>query len=704
MLVRCLLAYLLLASTTFNAAAEVSIVPLPTKVEPGDGVNLILPSMITVESPPISGWSDHLEIFGEHLERMTAGKHQLQTSDANNPVLLISHTPNLSPEAYTLSITQDQIQIEASSIKGFAHSTATLLQLIGGSRSDSIPPMRIEDAPKLSYRNFMIDMGRNPHSLALLKEAIDLLWFYKIDSVQLHLTDDQRIAFPSTAFPKLWDGKITLPEFKELERYAVQRGVTIIPELEVPGHSELLRRNYPEVFGKTGTDLTKSPKAIEGIKTLLDEMIAVFSSSPYIHIGGDEAFGVPENLQRDLINELHAYLKTRGKETLVWEGPAPGSGDNRVHPEVIHINWRTINYPADQMVKNGHRVINASWDPLYLVDHYPRTNFTMTSPQHIYETMSLTKFKHVNPQIQTYANPIELDSTDKLIGFCMPWWEGREENFVQQTFPRLIPFAEVAWNPDTKRDYQNFQQRTSQTELARIAAFYPVSIETTRMLVPDDGIFDRSTQVTLQLPNVSGASSQSGVEIRYTTDGSEPTKDSTVYQQPFTLIDNATVRATAFIGDSSIGHGSRQNLTMVDSQANLALHKPVTSSTTSGSPFSVERITDGGTNNLGFYLGYPADPEPILLTIDLEDVQTVERVKVFAYSIAGSFEKYSIETSVNGVDFEEVASRMEKPADPTSPVEHRFTARQVRYVRIRTHGNQGYVFDSFSKIVEVQVF
>ncbi|MFG0267266.1 MAG: discoidin domain-containing protein, partial [Rhodopirellula sp. JB055] len=95
---------------------------------------------------------------------------------------------------------------------------------------------------------------------------------------------------------------------------------------------------------------------------------------------------------------------------------------------------------------------------------------------------------------------------------------------------------------------------------------------------------------------------------------------------------------------------------------------------------------------------------PILLTIDLGSVQTVEKVKVHAYSIAGSFEKYSVETSSNGADFEEVATRMEKPEVPTNPAEHRFAPREARYVRIRTHGNKGYVFNSFSKIIEVQVF
>ncbi|KLU05509.1 Beta-hexosaminidase [Rhodopirellula islandica] len=701
MILRCLFAFLLLASSV--SAADPSLVPLPLKMESQPGPPLVLPKILTAKMPEDAGWAKHLTIFGERLNWMTAGDHQLQFAGGEHALLTFTHSADLSEEAYSIAVTSNQIQVTASTVKGLAHATATLLQLVGSDNLKSIPQLRIEDSPQLSYRNLMIDMGRNPHSVELLKETIDLLWFYKVDSVQLHLTDDQRIAFPSTAFPKLWDGVISLEEFQDLERYAVERGVTIIPELEVPGHSELLRRAYPDVFGKTGTDLTQSETALEGIKTLLDEMMAVFSSSPYIHIGGDEAFGVPENLQRDLINELHAYLKSKGKETLVWEGPRPGTGDNRVHPEVIHLNWRTINYPADEMIRDGHRVINAAWDPLYLVDHYPRTNFTMTSPQHIYETMSLTTFKHVNPEIRTYADPVEVAPTDKLIGFCMPWWEGREENFSPQTIPRLIPFAEVAWNPSLERNHDDFESRSSLTEKARTAAFYPVSIDAKNLLVPADGVFEQSTMVSLGMAEMESGSPLD-FEIHYTTDGTEPSLDSAVYESPLELTKSATVRATAFSGRERVGHGSRRNLIKVNGQPNLALHQPVTSSATSGPPFSVERITDGGTDNLGFYLGYPADPEPIQLTIDLGGVQTVKQINVFAYSIAGSFEKYSVATSTDGVDFEEVATRLEKPEDPTTPAEHRFSPRKVRYVQIRSHGNKGYVFNSFSKIIEVQVF
>ena len=136
---------------------------------------------------------------------------------------------------------------------------------------------------------------------------------------------------------------------------------------------------------------------------------------------------------------------------------------------------------------------------------------------------------------------------------------------------------------------------------------------------------------------------------------------------------------------------------------NLALGKRVTSSVSSSSPFSIQRITDGGIGNLDFYLGYPAIPEPILVTIDLEKIQPVSNVNVVAYTVSGSYEKYAVEVSADGETFTEVASRMEKPDTPTSVVEHKFETQQVRYVRIRSHGNHGYVFDSFSKLIEVQV-
>lgn len=699
MFIRLLFTVFLLTPAT--SANDLAIVPRPTECTVQDGESMTLPALLEVSVPDDAAWREHIEIAGVHLERMTNGQHRLALSNEAESALLIKQDPSLGVEAYTIEISSKQITLAASSLKGLAHGTSTILQIIGGSETGTIPPTSINDHPRLSYRSLMIDMGRNPHSLQLLKETIDLLWFYKVDSVHLHLTDDQRIAFPSTAFPKLWDGIITAEEFKELEAYAVARGVTLIPELEVPGHSTLLLRHYPEVFGKSGTELASSETALEGIKLLLDEMTEIFSSTPYVHIGGDEAYGVSEELQRDLINKLHAHLKSKGQQTLVWEGPRAGTGDNKVNPEVIHLNWRTINYPADQMLSDGYRVVNAAWDPLYIVDHYPRTNFTMASPQHIFETLSPTRFKHFNPGMPTFAKPIEVEPSDQLIGFCMPWWEGREENYFPQIVPRLIPFAEVAWNPADLRDFPVFSARAKVTEEARQAAFYPVTIEATDLAIPGDGVFHRSTTISLKTKRPGAFST--APDLRFTVDGSEPNATSTLYEQPITVSESTQFRAAAFLGDKQVGHGSRRNFKAVEPEANLALGKTVTSSVSSGTPFSVQRLTDGGTDNLDFYLGYPAQPEPIAVTIDLESVQSVSRITVHAYTISGSFEKYSVEVSVDGNRFVEVASRLDKPEQPTSSVEHRFDSRDVRFVRILSYGNLGYVFDSFSKLVEIQV-
>jgi len=608
------------------ASAELSLVPKPHLVKSLEGQPWQPGAAMRVRVPePIPKAREHLQGFAGALEMLAnTDMRFVDQTDAADLVVVVERA--LAADAYILRIRADGVQIEASSLKGITHATATLLQLIGQYSDTAIPALEIRDEPVCSYRNFMVDLGRNPHSLESLKETLDLLWFYKVDSMQLHLTDDQRFAFPSKAYPKLITerGKITWEQFAELERYAQVRGVAIIPELEVPGHSGIVRRTYPEVFGKSATDLATLETARQGIKTLLDEMIELFPSSPYVHIGGDEADGVPVELQRALINDLHAHLKAKGKQTVVWEGPPLGEGDNKVNTEVIHLNWRTINFPADKMLAAGYRVVNASWAPLYIVDHYPRTNLTVASPQYVFETLRLTKFQHFNPGMPTFARPVVTERSDQLIGFCMPWWEGRDENYARMCFSRVIPMAEVAWNHDQERDYQDFASRSTATEAVRQRAFYPVDIVCDGLAVPEDGVFHDQTQVSLDKGDRSG-------EIRYTLHGGKPRANSTLYQEPLSIDRSTIVRAALFENGRQISHDSRRMLTCVTPVMNLALGKPVTSNRTSGSPFSIGRLTDGGTGVLDYYLGYPSEPEPVEVTVDLGESKMVNRITIFAY-------------------------------------------------------------------------
>lgn len=697
------------------------VVPKPKKSLVDHGAKgFQLPQVMTVSATNAPQFLPHLNAFASAIKLMQRPVGELKLLSASElgatrPALAVTKVDSLPPAHYRIEVDASGICLEAADLKGLSHATATLLQLLGqASRRDNgtlqgngtLPAMKIDDGPDSSYRSLMIDLGRNPHHFDSLLETIDLLWFYKVDSLHLHLTDDQHFAFPSRAFPKLQSSNalISRSQFEQLESYASARGVTLIPELEVPGHCGILCRAYPEVFGKNSTEVASLESSRVAIKVLLDEMIELFPASSFVHIGGDEAFGVPEELQRELINELHHHLKSRGKKTLVWEGPALGRGDNKVNAEVIHINWRTINFPADQMLDAGYEVVNAAWDPLYIVDHYPRNNFTMASPQHIYETLDRFRFKHFNPNIKTFAQPINVQPTDRVIGFCMPWWEGREQNYFPMVTPRLIPLAEVAWN-EGPRNVADFRKRVSVSELIRQQMFYPVEIEAGSLAVAEDGVFHDQVEITLRATQESDA-----VEIYFTVDGSMPTADSERYTQPILLDRSTSVRAALFDAGSwtQIGHGSRRKFVCVNTDdvdaANVAFMKPVTTSATSGAPFSIQRITDGGTGNLDYYLGYPAEPKPISITIDLEKVHEVNRIVVHACSVGSSWESYVVSVSADGKAFTRVADRSEKPEQPAAFSEHRFFPVSARFVRIDTAGCKDNVFDSFSRIAEVEIF
>lgn len=681
-----------------------SLLPAVSKVTLSEGATFKIDNKLTYfHSDDIPFAADHMQVFSAAITSLNGSK-VTRIGLASSAVLDLSIRldESLAAEEYRITINAG-ILIQASSLKGLAHATATLLQL-WGDVGEEIPNMVISDAPAVSYRNFMVDLGRNPHSLTVLKETIDLLWFYKLDSLQLHLTDDQYFAFPSTAFPKLASKNqaISLDEFKELERYAVVRGISIIPELEAPGHSSILRREYPETFGTTPTEVATLPSSRAALKTILDEMVDVFASSPYVHVGGDEAYGVPVEFQRDLVNELNAHLKTRGKTAVVWEGPALGEGDNKIDEDVIHINWRTIDFPAPEMLKAGYPVVNAAWDPLYLVDHYPRNNFTMASPGHIYQQLDRFLFRHFNPGMPTFAKPISVQPTDQVIGYCMPWWEGREENYLHLVAPRLIAMAAVAWSEPSHRDVDEFEKRSEQTEAARTRAFYPVTIAASNLAVESAGVFHEQTFISL-LP--SDTLAKQAFELRYTIDGSEPNASSIVFEEPISIQQNTLVRAAAFFDGKQLRHGSRRKFVHVSPVKNLALGKAVAVSVAAGPLFCPQRLTDGGIGNLDYFLGYPASEQhPIEITIDLGGSQSIQRVVVNAYTYQSSYESYEILVSANGKDWLQVAERFEKPEQAGAVSEHEMSPVSVRYIRLNTRGHKGQVFDSFSRITEIQVY
>ncbi|MBC8404869.1 MAG: family 20 glycosylhydrolase [Planctomycetes bacterium] len=215
----------------------------------------------------------------------------------------------------------------------------------------------------------MIDVARNPHSIAVLEDVIRLAHLYKLRFLHLHLSDDQLFTFPFKGITDVLENNVsyTRAELEGLVAYAALRGITIIPEIDLPGHSSRLRESAYLPGAKNDRDVA-SAEHFDRIGVLLDVVMDVFNSSPYFHIGGDES-GAGGSLL-SFLGRVQNRVRARGKRLIVWEGfhgaptdVLPVTGPDRV----IVAAWESsYNAPWD-LLKAGYPIINASWKPLYVV-------------------------------------------------------------------------------------------------------------------------------------------------------------------------------------------------------------------------------------------------------------------------------------------------------------------------------------------------
>ena len=601
------------------SAAQVGLVPRPSQAVVGPG--RVVVGGVEAASP---SFEEQAAALAAALERCGVG---LAGEGAPRVTLRLVDGGGAA-EGYRLVADADGVRVTAATAVGAARACATVLQLVevaGGQAS--VPRVEVVDEPAMPFRCFMVDMGRNPHSPEVLRQVVDACWFYKVRYLQLHLTDDQLFSWPSRAYPKLHDARSgwTWNAFVGLEGYARARGVAIVPEIDVPAHSTILRQRYPEVFGVTPEDLATLREATAGMCTLLDELMQVFASSPYVHIGGDEAYGVAEDDQRDFVNRLARFVKRRGRRAIAWEGPRLGEGEHKVDTDVLHVNWRTVDFPAQQMLEAGYQVVNAAWDPMYIVDHYPRTMFTAVPVATCY-AWDPQVFKHVNHGMPTFATPHRATTADGIVGFLMPWWEGRQENLVKLCVPRLAAVAARAWSGAAAPSYAEFaaDQRRLLQRYAQLA----------------------------------------GADLGET---------------PFAAADSQ--------------------------RGNLAFRGAVTVSAGASQPvFGPDRLTNGIPDRFDHFLGYPTQPEPLRITVELREPAVVARVVVHERAVGESHEVYDLLVSVDGATWARVGGAAKGTRGDRSFVEHRFEPRQVRYLRVATQGCHGLTFPSFSRLSEIQAF
>ena len=407
---------------------------------------------------------------------------------------------SLAVEGYEIAVSENKATVRAADILGAQNATATLVQLMQKQGiCISLPLGSLSDAPECSWRGVLIDLARNWHDISMLYEYVDMCRFYKVKYLHLHFTDDQSFTLPSRAFPKLsTPGRsYTEQQIRDLLAYAKSRGIEIVPEVDVPGHTASFAV-YSDVFGTDGV-ICQSEKSMKGIETLFGEVCELFSDSEYVHLGGDEAYAIPNWTkcekcmavyrdmgydvdsmeQRELEELMYAtFLKkvcnmiiSNGKTPVLWEGFAK-EVNHLIPKEAVVMSWENLYQTTPDLLEAGFRLVNCSWVPMYVLapDKY-------WSPREIYE-WSVNYWKPCHPKSPYFGKDIRVEPTNQIEGGELLAWGDHiiwsfpddiekgvreEQRLVEE---RVGCLSENTWNRTKKcNDHDFFSAYTKAMEL-----------------------------------------------------------------------------------------------------------------------------------------------------------------------------------------------------------------------------------------------
>lgn len=502
-------------------------------------------------------------------------------------------------EAYRLRVTPAGVTVSASTDTGLYYGATTLWQLIAASTNGRIGAVTIDDAPAFTWRGVMLDSARHFQPPAYVKQLIDRLAMEKLNVLQWHLTDDQgwRIQIdkyprltaigawrqpagaagvdPKTGQPVRYGGFYTKAEIREIVAYAAARHVTIVPEIDMPGHATAAIAAYP-ALGSTATP-PKTPSSDWGVMynlyntddatfaflaNVLDEVLELFPSR-YVHVGGDEAvkdqwkadprmqarikaLGLKdeEQLQGWFMSRIGAYLQQRGRRLVGWDEILEG----KVPPSATVMSWHGVS-GAITAAKAGHDAI-LSPSPDFYLDHIQSDSGDEPPGRG-----GVMDWKHIYT-FDPLPAALSADERRHLLGVQVNLWTEHVRTTAyadRMLWPRGAALAELGWTPAAKRDWNGFAARLP-AEFARYRrlglGYNMTPLEPLASIDGDGG------KVVVKLRQ------QADVGImRYTTDGSAPTAASPAYDGALTLPEGTRLRARAFAGGEPLGIGRDWTLT-----------------------------------------------------------------------------------------------------------------------------------------------
>ncbi len=575
------------ASAAANAQdidPNMGVIPAPVSVKKASG-NFVLSQQTVILADTVTNKA--VVFFTDYLQNKAMLRVQLKQSTGagtpNSIVLTSAGTDGLPPEGYRLTITPQQIII-AGRGAGLFYGIQTLIQLIPAERTAvaNLPCVQIEDYPRFAYRGLMLDVCRHFFSVEFVKKYIDLIAFYKLNTFHWHLTDDQGWRIEIKKYPKLTQigsqraqtvignyhdrtpqqfdntpegGYYTQDQIREVVKYAADRYITVIPEIEMPGHSEAALAAYPELscdpsltynvaqtWGVFHDIYCPSDKTFNFLQDVLTEVMDLFPSK-YIHVGGDEApkdvwkksefcqklikkLGLKDDqasskedkLQSYFIQRMEKFVNAKGRSIIGWDEILEGG----LSPNATVMSWRgeTGGIAAAQQ---NHNVIMTPGSAGLYIDH---AQSKQNEPLSIGGNEPLTKIYSYNP----VPAVLTADQAKYIVGVQANLWTEyipTETKVEFMILPRILALSEIAWSPLANKNYNDFANTRLPSHLAWLDENKFDYHVPTVIGGKDTIMFGSQLSVNLK-PSVKGA------KIFYTIDGYNPGITDIEYSTPMT--------------------------------------------------------------------------------------------------------------------------------------------------------------------------
>lgn len=728
-----------------TTVANYEVVPMPLEISTTQQASFLLKSGVTVYYPVGNEkMQRNAEFLASYVKAQTGIELKVQAGEGGKGgIVLQLGLANDNPEAYQLKVDANQVVINSPSEAGVFYGIQTLRKAVDVAEGSNVelPAVEINDQPRFGYRGMMLDVGRHFFSMDEIKTYIDMMALHNINRFHWHLSEDQGWRIEIKKYPKLteigsmrketvighntgkYDGKpyggfYTQEQAKEIVAYAAERYITVIPEIDLPGHMQAALAAYPEL-GCTGGPYevwtqwgvsdnvlcAGNDQTIQFIKDVLAEIVEIFPSE-YIHVGGDEcpkekwktcpkcqarikALGLKsdakhtkeERLQSYVIHEAEEFLNSKGRKMIGWDETLEGG----LAPNATVMSWRG-EAGGIEAAKQHHDVVMTPNTYLYF-DYY-QSKDTETEPMAIGGYLPMERVYSYEPM----PKALSPEEQKYIVGVQANLWTEYIPDFKQVQYmvlPRMAALSESQWCAPEKKNYEAFLQRVSR--LVNIYAKNGWNYAT--------HIFD----VMLELkPNTETgtldavARTIDNAPIYYTLDGSEPTTASEKYTDVIKIDKPCTLRTVAIRPSGS------SKITKDEISFSKSSMKPITMLQPINKQYEFTGATvlvDGMTGNMNYKTGrwiafYTNDLEAV---IDLKEATEISSMTLHTCVEKGDwiFDTRGITVSVSDDNqtFKEVASETYpamKESDPNQIYTHelKFDPVKTRYVKVKALSEQ----------------